>query len=67
MGTVYRLRASEDGRTYEQVAGIAGPYEFLKALADDLATCGVYARVVKHWTHWNRPQSKTLYQVGPVR
>ena len=64
-GTVYRLVASEDGCAYEPVAGITGAYEFLRALAVDLAECGTHARVVKHWTHWGQPQSKTLHQATP--
>ena len=70
--TQYRLMASEDGRGYEATGfvGLAesiGGYEWLRGLADDLAEQGVYARVVKHWTHWGQPQRRTLYQVGPQR
>ena len=67
-GTVYRLVASEDGCAYERAAGVigyAGGYEWVKSLAVDLAECGVYARVVKHWTHRGRPQRKTLHQATP--
>jgi hypothetical protein len=63
--TEYRLHASEDGCTYEP--SLKGAYEWLRELADDLASQGTHTRVVKHWTHWGQPQRKTLYQVGPQR